>query len=426
MTMAKVYNWQLGRETEYPYEEKHPEGQFAAVFNINRCIACQTCTMACKSTWTFSKGQEYMWWNNVETKPYGGYPQFWDVKLLRMLEESNPGGQVWNTSKKNGMRRPYGVFKGKTIFEASQDSYGAESSQRALGYIPTEEEWRAPNIYEDTSTSYKGGTLGLSQEGARLPEHKMWFFYLQRICNHCSYPACLAACPRKAIYRRPEDGIVLIDQKRCRGYKKCVEACPYKKPMFRGTTKVSEKCIGCYPRVEGKDPVTNGQPMETRCMTSCVGKIRLQGLVQVEPETGNWKEDRYNPLYYLIKIQKIALPLYPQFGTAPNIYYIPPRWVPRPYLRQMFGPGVDDAIEKYSAPSRELLAVLQLFRASQSIIFRYELKEGPKIYETTLNGKPWALYNDTIIGYGKDGSEIVRLTVQEPIHQRPKERLNSI
>ena len=65
--MADVYNWQLGRNMSYPYEERHPEWQFAFVFNTNRCIACQTCTMACKSTWTFSKGQEYMWWNNVET-----------------------------------------------------------------------------------------------------------------------------------------------------------------------------------------------------------------------------------------------------------------------------------------------------------------------------------------------------------------------
>src|SRR5256885_8954162 len=113
--------------------------------------------------------------------------------------------------------------------------------------------------------------------GSSLPEHETFFFYLQRICNHCTYPGCLAACPRKAIYKRPEDGIVLIDQNRCRGYKKCVEQCPYKKPMYRGTTRVSEKCIACYPRVEGKDPLTGGEPMETRCMAACVGKIRLQG-----------------------------------------------------------------------------------------------------------------------------------------------------
>ena len=93
--MAQVYNWQIGRAMAYPYEEKHPRWQFAFVFNTNRCIACQTCTMACKSTWTFSKGQETMWWNNVETKPYGGYPLHWDSKILAMLEAANPGGQNW-------------------------------------------------------------------------------------------------------------------------------------------------------------------------------------------------------------------------------------------------------------------------------------------------------------------------------------------
>ena len=96
--MPNVYNWQLGRDMLYPYEAKYPEQQFAFVFNINRCIACQTCTMACKATWTFSKGQEYMWWNNVETKPYGGYPQNWDVKILQLMEKANPGGQTWNSS----------------------------------------------------------------------------------------------------------------------------------------------------------------------------------------------------------------------------------------------------------------------------------------------------------------------------------------
>ena len=91
MTMPSVYNWQIGREMPYPHEERHPQWQFVFVFNINRCIGCQTCTMACKSTWTFGKGQELMWWNNVESKPFGGYPQNWDSKLLNMLEEVNPG-----------------------------------------------------------------------------------------------------------------------------------------------------------------------------------------------------------------------------------------------------------------------------------------------------------------------------------------------
>jgi nitrate reductase beta subunit len=71
--MARVYNWQLGREMSYWYPEKRPKRQFAAIFDTNKCIACQTCTLACKTTWTSGKGQEYMLWNNVETKP-GFYP----------------------------------------------------------------------------------------------------------------------------------------------------------------------------------------------------------------------------------------------------------------------------------------------------------------------------------------------------------------
>jgi nitrate reductase / nitrite oxidoreductase, beta subunit len=417
--MAKVKNWQLGREMEFPYEEAHPKRQFAAVFNINRCIACQTCSMACKSTWTYSKGQETMWWNNVETKPYGGYPNNWDVKLLSMLDKSDPEGQRWDTKAKNA-KAPYGKFEGKTIFEA------APVGEKVLGYLPEEEEWRAPNLYEDTSTKYTGhGNLGLAKEEVKLPEHKAWFFYLQRICNHCSYPACLAACPRKAIYKRPEDGIVLVDQKRCRGYRKCMEACPYKKTMYNTETRVTEKCIACYPRVEGKDPLMKGKRMETRCMSACVGQIRLQGLVDID-EGGNWKEDPKNPLYYLVNIAKVALPLYPQFGTEPNVYYIPPRWVPRPYLYQMFGPGVDEAIERYARPDRELLAVLQLFRRSQEIIFQYDVKEGPKAYETTLYGKPFSMYNDTVIAYGENKNEIFRTNVEEPLYVRPKDRTNAV
>ncbi len=136
-------------------------------------------------------------------------------------------------------------------------------------------------------------------------------------------------------------------------------------------------------------------------------------------EDGEWAEDRNNPLYYLVRVEKVALPLYPQFGTEPNIYYIPPRWVPRPYLRQMFGPGVDQAIERYTNPSRELLAVLQLFRTTQTIIYRYEIEEGEKIADTEM-------FNDTIIGFDKEDNEAVRASVLEPFHVRPDKYQNSI
>lgn len=429
--MPEVHNWQLGRPMRYPYEESHPRWQFAFVFNINRCINCQTCTMACKSTWTFSRGQEHMWWNNVETKPFGGYPHNWDSKLLGMLEETNPGGQYWTrTGQEDGA--PYGRFQGMSIFEAAEGLAGSDGPRRALGYAPTAEEWESPNIHEESAQGapWKGRSFGSSTQ---LPEHKVWYFYLARLCNHCTYPACLAACPRQAIYKRPEDGIVLIDQKRCRGYQHCVEACPYKKAIYRPNTGTSEKCVGCYPRIEGKDPELspNSEPCETRCMTACPGKIRLQGLVQMD-ESGLWAEDPSNPIYYLVRERKIALPLYPQFGTEPNGYYIPPRWVPRSYLHQMFGPGVEHAIEQYSCPDRELLAVLQLFRTTQQIIFRFEIEEGPKVadIEVTMpdgSTKTQEIFNDTVIGFNKFGQEVTRITIEEPTFERPAElHVNSI
>ena len=381
--MAKVYNWHLGRDMEYPYEGRRPKRQFGAVFNINRCIACQTCTMACKSTWTFNKGQEYMWWNNVETKPYGGYPQHWDVKALNLLGPQ-PG---WDGTKV-GPDAPYGAYQGQTLFEKAQ-AEGNPDGMQAMGYLPSDAEWRHPNIYEDATESW-------AKEGTTLPEHSTWFFYLQRICNHCTYPACVAACPRKAIYKRPEDGIVLVDQSRCRGYRKCMEQCPYKKPMYNGATRVTEKCIGCYPRVEGHDPMTQNEPTIPRCMAACVGKIRLMGFV----------DDPKSPLYYLVHKAKVALPLYPQFGTEPNVYYIPPRWVPRAYLHQIFGPAVEDAIATYTKPDPELLGVLNLFTTTQKLIFSYDI--------TSTHA----------IGFGQKGQEVVRVPLIEPIYVRDEKHFN--
>ena len=189
--MADVFNWQLQRKMKYQYEESRPQKQIAWVFDTNKCIDCQTCTIACKQTWTWGTGQEYMLWNNVETKPYGFFPMAWDVKLLELM-----GGAKWDTA---------GQLTSETIFEQ------APAGERAKGFLFDSEHWSHPNIGEDEP-------VGVAEVGTyvdKLP-HKMWFSYLARICNHCTYPGCLAACPRNAIYKRPEDGIVLVDQERDR------------------------------------------------------------------------------------------------------------------------------------------------------------------------------------------------------------------
>ncbi len=70
--------------------------------------------------------------------------------------------------------------------------------------------------------------------------------------------------------------------------------------------------------------------------------------------------------------------------------------------------------------------MLQLFRRSNRIIFRYEIKEGPKIYDGTLHGRKVEIYNDTVIAFGKDGRELFRTTVEEPVYVRPNTHADSI
>lgn len=363
--MPKVKNWQLSREVEYPYEESRPKRQWAIIFDLNKCIACQTCTLACKTTWTSGKGQEYMFWNNVETKPWGGYPLGWDLNVLEKL-----GPQEWSKA---------GEYLGRTLIEA------APANERVLHFAPTDEDWMYPNVGEDDSSKSQddGGWVG------SLP-HDKWFFYLPRTCAHCTYPACLAACPRKAIYKRPEDGIVLIDQSRCKGYGECVRACPYKKSMYNTYTRTSEKCVGCYPAVE--------QGIQPQCVVNCIGKIRVMGFVSPK---GSSRAD--NPMDYLIHEIGLALPYYPQFGLEPNIYYIPPIHADREYLHQMFGPKVDAAIEKYQKLASDPIAqgLLCLIGSSDRIIHKFQVKDG------------------VAIAFAEDGSEIVRVPVTETFIERP-------
>ncbi|NCX06346.1 MAG: dehydrogenase, partial [Actinobacteria bacterium] len=221
--MPKIFNKQIDREMDYPYEASPPKRQVAYIFDTNKCIACPTCTIACKTCWTSGRGQEHIFYNNVETKPYGSYPMGWDTKLQEQRVQV-----TWNNKR----------LESPTIFEGNSPNSPPD------GWRPTSEDYAHPNHGEDDIS-------GIIEKTAHFAgEHPMWMFYLARICNHCTTPACLAACPRKAIYKREEDGIVLVDQERCRGYQECVRACPYKKVFYNAVSRASEKCIGCFPRVE--------------------------------------------------------------------------------------------------------------------------------------------------------------------------------
>jgi len=181
-------------------------------------------------------------------------------------------------------------------------------------------------------------------------------FYLPRICEHCLNPSCVASCPTGAIYKREEDGIVLVDQDRCRGWRQCVSGCPYKKMYFNHKTGKVEKCTFCYPRIE------LGQP--TICSETCVGRLRYLGLMLYDAdrvleaasttdEHGLYEAQRNvfldpkdpevirearksdipedwieaaqrSPIWALINEYKVALPLHPEYRTMPMVWYIPP------------------------------------------------------------------------------------------------------
>src|SRR5512143_1061998 len=49
--------------------------QMAMVFDLNKCIGCQTCSVACKVLWTNEDGKRDMWWCSVNTQPGRGTPR---------------------------------------------------------------------------------------------------------------------------------------------------------------------------------------------------------------------------------------------------------------------------------------------------------------------------------------------------------------
>ena len=104
------------------------------------------------------------------------------------------------------------------------------------------------------------------------------------------------------------------------------------------------------------------------------------------------------PIDFLVKVRKVALPLYPQAGTEPNVYYIPPMHAGRDYLHQMFGPGADEAIRTYQNTKNdpELLGLMMLFGSSERIMHRFRVE------------------GETAIGMDENGAELVRVPVREP------------
>lgn len=300
--------------------------QVGMVMDLNKCIGCQLCSMACKTLWTNKEGREYMWWNKVNTMPGKGSPKDWEK--MGGGYKVKFGGEVKEPVRgKHPTKKEFGDMWDYNWNEVINSKAGDVHLQAKNREDGTEPEW-GMNWDEDQGA----GTYPNS-----------FFFYLPRICNHCAYPACLDACPRNAIYKRESDGAVEIDQDRCKGYRFCLEACPYKVIYYNFLTETSMKCIFCYPRLEEK--VANA------CARQCTGRVRWVGYVD-KPES---------IIYKLVKVWKVALPLHSEYGTNPNVFYVPPLAphrldkngkvdaskprIPREYLRYLFGPEVDQAMD---------------------------------------------------------------------------------
>ena len=141
------------------------------------------------------------------------------------------------------------------------------------------------------------------------------------------------------------------------------QACPYKKPMFNPVSGKSEKCIACYPLME--------KGIAPRCVQTCIGKIRMTGFINTQD-----KADPDNPMDYLVHVAKVAVPLLPQLGTLPNVYYIPPIHVDKTYLAQMFGPGAGDAVETYKRREAKTVGLLSLFGSTDHWVDKFKVAGG--------------------------------------------------
>ncbi len=330
--------------------------QLAMVLDLNKCIGCQTCTMACKMLWTRYEGMEHMYWNNVETHPGRGYPKDWQRR----------GGGFKDGRAVKGDLPPL-------------DDYGRAWEYDYQGVLF---EGKSPNIQPDEGHPRWGPNWEEDQGAGFYPNS--FYFYFPRLCNHCSRPACVLACPRSALYKRREDGSVVLNEERCHGYRFCIEACPYDKIYWNAVRKISQKCIFCYPRVE--------QGIPQACAAQCVGRIRFVGFL----------DDEDGPVYKLVKRWKVALPLHPEFETEPNVFYIPPLSPPRfnedgtlndqpripeGYLLWLFGPRVREALatlkrelEKVQNGGRsELMELLQA--RSYKDLFKLDRPPNPKFNE---------------------------------------------
>jgi len=352
--------------------------QIGMVLNLDKCIGCHTCSVTCKNVWTSRDGVEYAWFNNVETKPGTGYPTDWENQARwKGGWERTRSGKL-QPKQGNKWRILSNIFGNPDLpeiddyYEPFDFDYDHLKSAPESKAFPTarprskitgeriEKIEKGPNWEEILGGEFSKRSEDYNFEGIQKQMYgeyeNTFMMYLPRLCEHCLNPACAASCPSGAIYKREEDGIVLIDQEKCRGWRMCVSGCPYKKVYYNWSTGKSEKCTLCYPRIESGNP--------TVCSETCVGRIRYLGVMLYDadkieeaanahdttdlydaqlgvfldpsdPEVikaaardgvpQDWiKSAQESPIWKMAMEWKVAFPLHPEYRTLPMVWYIPP------------------------------------------------------------------------------------------------------
>jgi len=129
--------------------------------------------------------------------------------------------------------------------------------------------------------------------------------FLPRLCNHCSNPPCVDACPNEALVKR-KDGPVVLDEDLCNGCQACMNACPYNVIIFNQEKNIIEKCNFCVHRID--------QGLEPFCVICCEGQAIHFG-------------DLNDPNSEISKIiaSKETFQLKLEAKTIPSVYYCPPK-----------------------------------------------------------------------------------------------------
>ncbi len=136
--------------------------------------------------------------------------------------------------------------------------------------------------------------------------------HFPKSCLHCEDPPCVPVCPTGASYKRPEDGIVLVDYDICIGCKYCAWACPYGAREIDEHQKVMKKCTLCVDRIDDANlPESERKPA---CVLACPTNARLFGDIHDEESVVS-KAIRENSGYALM----------PEWGTQPANHYLPRR-----------------------------------------------------------------------------------------------------